>query len=68
MSYAISIIRRPTPKDRSSDDTALVNETIKKELAAVEQLFTDELGTDLPCVNTLIKHVSRFRGKMLRPT
>ena len=47
---------------------ALVNETIKKELAAVEQLFTDELSTDLPCVNTLIKHVSRFRGKMLRPT
>src|ERR1051325_1918109 len=47
---------------------ALVNETIKKELAAVEQLFTDELSTDLPCVNILIKHVSRFRGKMLRPT
>src|SRR5678810_1102649 len=47
---------------------ALVNETIKKELAAVEQLFIDELATDLTCVNTLIKHVSRFRGKMLRPT
>src|SRR5438034_4995987 len=47
---------------------ALVNETIKKQLAAVEQLFTDELGTDLGCVNNLVKHVSRFRGKMLRPT
>src|SRR5436309_10405081 len=47
---------------------ALVNETIKKELAAVEQLFTDELATDLTCVNNLIRHVSRFRGKMLRPT
>ena len=47
---------------------ALVNETIKKQLAAVEQLFTDELATDLPCVNNLVKHVSRFRGKMLRPT
>ena len=47
---------------------ALVNETIKKELAAVEQLFTDELATDLSCVNNLVKHVSRFRGKMLRPT
>src|SRR5436309_1933971 len=46
---------------------ALVNETIKKELAAVEQLFTDELATDLTCVNNLIRHVSRFRGKMLRP-
>src|SRR5437762_715991 len=47
---------------------ALVNETIKKQLAAVEQLFTDELATDLTCVNYLVKHVSRFRGKMLRPT
>src|SRR4051812_14996905 len=47
---------------------ALVNETIKKELAAVEQLFTDELATDLTCVNNLVRHVSRFRGKMLRPT
>ncbi len=47
---------------------ALVNETIKKELAAVEQLFTEELATDLTCVNNLIRHVSRFRGKMLRPT
>src|SRR5882762_2563535 len=47
---------------------ALVNQTINKELAAVEQLFTEELATDLSCVNNLIKHVSRFRGKMLRPT
>src|SRR5258706_14242486 len=47
---------------------ALVNETIKKELGAVEQLFTEELGTDLTCVNNLVRHVSRFRGKMLRPT
>jgi octaprenyl-diphosphate synthase len=47
---------------------ALVNETIKKELAAVEQLFTEELSSDLTCVNNLVRHVSRFRGKMLRPT
>jgi octaprenyl-diphosphate synthase len=47
---------------------ALVNESIKKELAAVEQLFNEELGTDLVCVNNLVRHVSRFRGKMLRPT
>ena len=26
-----------------------------------------ELESELPCVNTLVKHVSRFRGKMLRP-
>src|SRR5437762_6145757 len=47
---------------------ALVNQTISKELAAVEQVFTEELATDLTCVNNLIRHVSRFRGKMLRPT
>jgi octaprenyl-diphosphate synthase len=41
---------------------------IASELAAVEKLFHTELETDLACVNTLIKHVSRFRGKMLRPT
>jgi octaprenyl-diphosphate synthase len=34
---------------------------------AVEQLFHQELKSELTCVNTLIKHVSRFRGKMLRP-
>ncbi len=40
---------------------------IVNELAAVETLFTQELASDLACVNTLVKHVSRFRGKMLRP-
>jgi octaprenyl-diphosphate synthase len=47
---------------------ALLNDCIRNELAAVEQLFNDELGSDLPCVNHLVRHVSRFRGKMLRPT
>jgi octaprenyl-diphosphate synthase len=47
---------------------ALLNECIRKELSAVEQAFNDELASDLACVNHLIKHVSRFRGKMLRPT
>ena len=47
---------------------ALLNDCIKNELAAVERMFHDELATDLACVNALVKHVSRFRGKMLRPT
>jgi len=42
--------------------------SITPQLAEVEKLFLLELGTDLSCVNGLIKHVSRFRGKMLRPT
>ncbi|HRK30837.1 MAG TPA: polyprenyl synthetase family protein, partial [Tepidisphaeraceae bacterium] len=41
---------------------------IAPQLAEVDKLFHLELGTDLACVNTLVKHVSRFRGKMLRPT
>src|SRR5437667_6150730 len=46
---------------------ALLNGTIEKELAAVERLFNEELASDLACVNALVKHVGRFRGKMLRP-
>src|SRR5450432_1023046 len=42
-------------------------ECIAPQLAAVEKRFAAELSSDLSCVNTLIKHVSRFRGKMLRP-
>ena len=48
--------------------TELLNGCISRELAAVEQLFGEELRSDLPCVNTLVRHVGRFRGKMLRPT
>jgi octaprenyl-diphosphate synthase len=45
----------------------LTTECVAKELEAVEQRFHDELSTDLRCVNTLVRHVARFRGKMLRP-
>ena len=42
-------------------------ECIGSELADVERRFTDELTCDLKCVASLVKHVNRFRGKMLRP-
>jgi octaprenyl-diphosphate synthase len=42
-------------------------ECIAAELEAVDRLFTQELSSQLRCVNALVKHVSRFRGKMLRP-
>ncbi len=45
-----------------------VNDLVKTELADVERMFTGELRSNAACVNTLIKHVARFRGKMLRPT
>ena len=47
---------------------ASLTDAIAPQLAEVEALFLRELRTDLACVNTLVKHVSRFRGKMLRPT
>jgi octaprenyl-diphosphate synthase len=46
---------------------AALTEAIRPQLEAVERLFHQELTGDLKCVNTLVKHVSRFRGKMLRP-
>jgi octaprenyl-diphosphate synthase len=46
---------------------SVLTECIAPQLHAVDRLFSRELNSDLPCVNTLVKHVSRFRGKMLRP-
>jgi octaprenyl-diphosphate synthase len=40
---------------------------IATELQAVSDRFAEELSSNLRCVNALVKHVSRFRGKMLRP-
>src|SRR5690349_9559945 len=50
--------------------TALAGLTdcIAPQLAAVDQLFIAELKSEIASVNSLVKHVSRFRGKMLRPT
>jgi octaprenyl-diphosphate synthase len=42
-------------------------ECIGTELSDVEKRFTRELSSDLKCVASLVKHVNRFRGKMLRP-
>ena len=47
--------------------TALT-ECIEPQMIAVDRQFTRELQSDLKCVNALVKHVSRFRGKMLRPS
>jgi octaprenyl-diphosphate synthase len=44
-----------------------LTDCIRPQLQAVERLFREELSSDLACVNSLVKHVSRFHGKMLRP-
>src|SRR5215212_4254016 len=57
------------PPQRADMTTALsaLTDCIAPQLAAVDARFREELTSDLACVNTLVKHVSRFRGKMLRP-
>ncbi len=40
---------------------------VAPQLIAVDELFARELRSDLPNVNTLVTHVAKFRGKMLRP-
>ena len=37
-------------------------------LRDVEEIFANQLRSDLPAVNELALHVERYRGKMLRPT
>ena len=51
----------------ATDALSALTDCIGPQLAAVDQLFQRELASDLACVNTLVKHVARFRGKMLRP-
>ena len=44
-----------------------VQERLAEHLSAVEARFSAELLSDLACVNSLVTHVERYRGKMLRP-
>ncbi|MBL9147987.1 MAG: polyprenyl synthetase family protein [Phycisphaerae bacterium] len=37
-------------------------------LAETETIFERQLASDFPAVNSLCRHVERYRGKMLRPT
>src|SRR4051794_30697460 len=53
--------------NRMTSSLAALTECIAPQLQAVDRLFTLELQSRLECVNVLVRHVSRFRGKMLRP-
>ena len=48
-------------------ELASLTDCVAAPLQQVEQMFHQELGSSISCVNVLVKHVSRFRGKMLRP-
>ena len=45
-----------------------LREELKVELSQIDSRFSAELISDLPCVNVLVDHIERYRGKMLRPT
>lgn len=51
-----------------AESNGAVHERLAGELAGVEARFAEELLSDLDCVNELVAHVERYRGKMLRPT
>lgn len=55
------------PTRATTSPLVALTDCVGPQLAAVERMFETELSSDLPCVNTLVRHVSRFRGKMLRP-
>ena len=50
-----------------SEALAGIYQPINEELARVRRVFDDELASEWPFVGELCRHVSRFRGKMLRP-
>lgn len=52
---------------QTPDDTTL-GPTLAAMLDEVQDRFSAELLSDSDCVNELVSHVERFRGKMLRPT
>ena len=45
-----------------------IHQRLAEELAEVQDRFARQLISDLECVNELVTHVERYRGKMLRPT
>lgn len=49
-------------------ESAAAAEAVGEALGRVQRVFDDELSTDLPPVMDLVRHVERYRGKMLRPT
>lgn len=44
-----------------------IHQRLEAEMADVQARFAAEVMSDLPCVNQLVSHVERYRGKMLRP-
>lgn len=52
---------------KSAPILALVEETIGRELLEAEQILIEELKSSNPYVCDVLQHITRFRGKRLRP-
>ena len=52
----------------TTQSDAQLTALLEFELAEVGARFAAELISDLPCVNELVGHIERYRGKMLRAT
>ncbi len=48
--------------------TTQLTPSLAARLDEVAECFARALASDLPAVNTLARHVEKYRGKMLRPT
>ncbi|MEZ6048284.1 MAG: polyprenyl synthetase family protein [Planctomycetaceae bacterium] len=58
-----------TSKDLAEQNLiAKILEAIGMDLLKAEQIFAEELQTDQPVIRDIHEHVSRFRGKRIRPT
>lgn len=52
---------------KSAPILTLVEETIGRELLEAEQILIEELQSSNPYVSDVLQHITRFRGKRLRP-
>lgn len=52
---------------RNGNVLAVVEEFVGQELLDVERILTEELDSGHPYVGDILQHVTRFRGKRLRP-
>ncbi|HEX2838495.1 MAG TPA: polyprenyl synthetase family protein [Phycisphaerales bacterium] len=48
-------------------DQLPIADAVAERLLDVQRVFNSQLDTDLPPVRDLVRHVERYRGKMLRP-
>ncbi len=55
------------PTSKSAPVLSLVEEAIGADLIAAEQVLATELDSTNPYVSDILQHVTRFRGKRLRP-